>query len=131
MTIIKTVALAMAISVVSVTMANRFVPAPPSAEVEKISVQIADAATSSDEFDEHWRRAAGVVLLMSAMSQDLMQPKTQVVHTEKIVPDAAAPKLEIETPKVRRKPKTELNICQRHNLRKVYINGGRSWRCRK
>jgi hypothetical protein len=34
-------------------------------------------------------------------------------------------------PQRQRRERTYSDICARHNLRKVYTNGGRSWRCRK
>jgi hypothetical protein len=56
-------------------------------------------------------------------------------------PPTAAAVVEEETPLPQQRPPwdefdgkqmtREDNICTRHNLRKVYINGGRSWRCRK
>jgi hypothetical protein len=92
--------------------------------------QQAPAETSEDLFREQWARAAGIVLLMSAMAET-MQPKA--VATEKIAvapidkPVADLPKTMTDDPR----PQRHRNICERHKMRKVLIRGGKSWRCKK
>ena len=68
------------------------------------------------------------------------------VKTERVLPLPPMPAIEVPdelpplppTPPTRKRyaaavvaPPVEHNICTRHNLRKVIINGGKSWRCRR
>ena len=77
-----------------------------------------------DQFDEVWREAAVNSALKSA-SLRLTEPK--LVQTEVILPVIIAKPEEL-TPKLKRKL-VEKNVCERHNMRKVY--SGKSWRCKR
>jgi len=84
----------------------------------------ATVSVGEDDFDEVWREAAVNSALKSA-SLRLTEPK--LVQTEVILPAIIAKPEEL-TPKLKRKL-VEKNVCERHNMRKVY--SGKSWRCRK
>jgi hypothetical protein len=77
-----------------------------------------------DSFDEVWREAAVNSALKSA-SLRLTEPK--LVKTEVVLPPIIATPEEL-TPKLKRKL-VEKNVCERHNMRKVY--SGKSWRCKR
>lgn len=76
-------------------------------------------------------RQIGIAALRSAL-RDNLAPR--VVKTEAITPDQPPQQqvipdvLPTPRPQVQSQPQ-ERDICQRHNMRKVYI--GRTWRCRK
>ena len=97
---------------------------PPKAEP---SIQI--VAKDDQPFDDTWRNAAVSVALKSANLADTAPKpiKTEIIALPTVI---ATP--EELTPRLKRKPvvhKEHKDVCQRHNMRKVYR--GRGWRCRK
>jgi hypothetical protein len=103
------------------------------------------------EFDAAWDdtlRMSGATALRKANQERFVSPEPRVVSTERVVPEPAAtpapaptvvPPIiranveEDDDPKPRRARKhtTRRDVCARHNMRKVLIRGGKSWRCRK
>jgi hypothetical protein len=78
-------------------------------------------------FDDRWR-AAGLVMLLAAMLEKAM-PAEPVVAAP---PDPPALKVAAAEPIARPALAARaLDVCQRHRMHKVFIRGGRSWRCRK
>jgi hypothetical protein len=105
-------------------------------------------------FDETWNDSVKIVELKTA---DMKNTYRQIdmakaadasslprsVASERVMPDAPAkmpPVVRVhdaddERPAVKRKRErhasVERNVCTRHHMRKIEINGGKSWRCKR
>jgi hypothetical protein len=69
---------------------------------------------------------------------DLTDPKVLEAYRAAIATDApdtiedSGPGIwpKLEKPKLEKRAEVESNVCTRHNMRKVTIRGGKSWRCK-
>jgi hypothetical protein len=74
-----------------------------------------------------YKRSFNIEVAPAIMAEAPLEPQ---VKTETIIPQDPAPEVKVaEVPKP--EPKPESNVCTRHKMHKVYIRGGRSWRCKK
>jgi hypothetical protein len=80
-----------------------------------------------DSFEQHWRTVGFVMLMAAMMEQMLHPPELKVVATEPVAPTAPTTTGEHKVSPAISRPR---DICQRHHMRKVYIRGGKSWRCK-
>lgn len=102
----------------------------------------ADAA-EEDRFDEAWIDIMRPLALKTADIEHTASTEPKPVVTERIIPSAPdgaptsmPPVLAVvddddkpsPASRHRRQPR---DICSRHNMRKVAIRSGKSWRCRK
>ena len=84
-------------------------------------------------FDERWDRLPTVAEIRTIPLEKPSPPPLPLVQPEDQVPEGEP------EPKHRRRHADERekreerpkNVCERHHLRKVVTNGGRSWRCRR
>jgi hypothetical protein len=83
-----------------------------------------------------YKRSFNIEVAPAIMAEAPLEPQVvtetspKLVKTETIIPQDPAPEVKVaEVPKP--EPKPESNVCTRHKMHKVYIRGGRSWRCKK
>lgn len=92
------------------------------------------AAVADELFDQAWIDTLKVVELKKADMERVASTTPKPIQTEQILlpPPAAMPAVQMTEDDPPAKPKQiERDVCQRHGMHKVYIRGGRSWRCRR
>jgi hypothetical protein len=131
-----------AFSVLLVYSASRALTASPSPLIEQhpprvvMPPEISHSTPKADRlslFDGRWDKMPTVAQIRMIPLEKPEPPKPlPLVRPEGKDPDGEPAESEHE---LRRKAKREeshpRNICERHHMRKVETNGGRSWRCRR